>query len=360
MLLVFNNSATKKAVNETVCAFFVEEKGNNAAAMSIFPSNISYSNDGKVAPLHQCKILSFEDHCKSMINGKQKITVKNLIKCTKAELKIYKQKDLQAKRKKIFRSKLYGLNDTRKQFLKCVVGKDIIQETDFKKQFDKYQTRLEEIASPLKTDLYTRRSIVDELKNIREKTNSKENLKIDLISDEIKVIENSILKSLIQAQNVSNNIKSPATSLLSASSTLAIDPNNNSNKNSKNTQNFAVEPQCKWQYNIATPVLVGQAENAIALPLRINPQPQFDIDKLIDGLKNLNEKITNTIHNFTDSFKRSQEQPPQDRTARGRKINLVYLSRKKHPHKSAQSLLQRNQKKRRSSTLNPPNTPKRK
>ena len=70
------------------------------------------------------------------------------------------------------------------------------------------------------------------------------------------------------------------------------------------------------------------------MPFFIAPPPQFDISKLIDGLKNLNEKIADTIHNFTDSFKRSQEQPPQDRTARGRKINLSIPFTKEPPKRA--------------------------
>lgn len=141
-------------------------------------------------------------------------------------------------------------------------------------------------------------------------------------------VANSFRKELEEMKEA-GEIKRPTSALSSASSALA----NNFNNNSNNTQNFAIEPPRRQQYNITPPVLVGQAAGAIAtaLPLPTNPPPLFDMDKIINALENLNEKIVDTIHNFADTFKRSREQPPQDRTARGRKINLSLPFPKEKP-----------------------------
>lgn len=328
LLLVFTDSVTKKVADETVCAFFIEEKGNNAAAMSIFPTDISYSDDGKVPPLHQCKILSFDEHFKYEENGLPKKTVTNLIKCSNEELKKCEQIEKDEKRNKLVKSKLYGLNDTRKSFLNSIKGKlDDNEYIQFQPKFSKYQTRLAEIASPLKTDIYIMKSIIDELQNLHDKTDPKEKLKLDLISDEINVINDSIRKILEHSQSVSNDLKSPVAALSSASSALTDDSGNGSNNVFKITFSSPSHQQI-WGNNLH---FSGQAAKAIELNKTLDYLPAFDMNKLIDGLKNLNEKITETIHNFADSFKRSREQPLQDHTARGRKINLSLPFPKEKP-----------------------------
>lgn len=191
-----------------------------------------------------------------------------------------------------------------------------------------HETLLDSFKDHVKFPPETLCKIVNELEKRAEtaKEAAKAILKddIDFINKEIQTIE-----ELEKMSSTQSKIKSPTNALSSATSTLA----NNFNNNSNNTQNFAIEPPRRQQYNITPPVLVGQAAGAIAtaLPLPTNPPPLFDMDKIINALENLNEKIVDTIHNFADTFKRSREQPLQDRTARGRKINLSLPFPKEKP-----------------------------
>lgn len=145
-------------------------------------------------------------------------------------------------------------------------------------------------------------------------------------------VADSFRKELEKMQEV-GEIKRPISALSSVPPTLTDNPGSGTN----NTQKFSIQPLRRQLFDVAQPVFSGQAASDIALPFPSNLPPLFDISKIITALQTLNEKITNAIHSFTDSFSLShspkqsaQEQPPQARTAHERKINseLPFLKQK--------------------------------
>lgn len=136
-------------------------------------------------------------------------------------------------------------------------------------------------------------------------------------------VADSFRKELEKMQEV-GEIKRPISALSSVPPTLTDNPGSGTN----NTQKFSIQPLRRQLFDVAQPVFSGQAASDIALPFPSNQPPLFDISKIIIALQALNEKITNAIHTFTDSFSLShapkqstQEQPPQARTAHERKVN---------------------------------------
>lgn len=112
--------------------------------------------------------------------------------------------------------------------------------------------------------------------------------------------------AISQSNSIASSIQSPTAQMKKKTTNISFTPQRNQQFNDHN-------------YNFSSQV-IGATD--IALPPPMYQLPQFDLNTIIKTLENLNEKITNTLQNLTNPFKRSQEQPSQDRTAYGRKINL--------------------------------------
>lgn len=222
------------------------------------------------------------------------------------------------------------LNELKKLRQERIKGKSKVQKTKAQKA---YQAKLKTFEDKDKYSTEILSEIVDEL---RKRAETAKDAASQIMRDDIKCID-KIIKQRIELERSSSNldeIKSPTSVLSTASSTLADDSDSGSN----NTQKISLEPPRKQLFNVAQPVFSGQAAGAIALPFPSNLPPLFDISKIIIALQALNEKITNAIHTFTDSFSLShapkqstQEQPPQARTAHERKINTELPFPKEKP-----------------------------
>lgn len=150
ILMVFSNKSFKKIDSEKTCAFFIKTRRDICRGVSIFPTDISYSNDGKIK-LSEYKILSTTEICKS--TGKST----TLIQCTPEELRKAQEASLRKDQSITIKNDLKSLKSKRNDY---VSKPDEKTRTAYKKRLSIFQNRniytfemLEIVADRLKAQL---------------------------------------------------------------------------------------------------------------------------------------------------------------------------------------------------------------
>lgn len=175
-LIVFNqkNDNDKKINSEKTCSFFIEENKNMCVGVSIFPTDISYSNDGKIK-LTQAKILSIEEHCKS---EKEPHT---LYECPDEER---------------IKAEETAHNNDIKNYIKSDFERlikarnNLYKKPDNEKYKETHNNRLQMFS---KQGVYKEEHLLEVLKRLKDQAASPNNAKIkDLIEAEIEFIINEI------------------------------------------------------------------------------------------------------------------------------------------------------------------------
>ncbi len=290
LLLVFADSVTQKAANETVCAFFIEEKDNGASGVSIFPTNISYSDDGNVPPLHQCKILSFKEHCISQNS------VINLIECSSVELE---------KAEKIARDKIEDdMISSNIKELKQKRGKAIKNQNA--KNKSKYQSSLKIFTN---LGVYDVSMLNKVLKRLEDQLCDPNNADAsDMIKNEIAFVEKEIQRreTLLEHSNdAMKEILSPTSDLKNKVSNFSLLPERSENS-------FSFAPLCYSS---------GALAAELPDPNRYNPLGEL-LKNVIAGLSNVSKKISEFLTAPLPSVHIGErKQPSQARKPSARKIN---------------------------------------
>lgn len=177
--LEFKNSSTNKSETEAVCTFFIENRERTkTTGVSIFPTDISYSNDGSIS-VERCTILSvreknisldqitdlftvspelFEKAYTDSLNKEQYITIKNDIK------------DLKKKRMEFFEKKSEKT------------------ETAYNKKLDVFKNR----------NIYSAEMLDSLRQSLKAQSENPNNASIkQLIEQELYYIENEIMQSAV-------------------------------------------------------------------------------------------------------------------------------------------------------------------
>lgn len=113
ILIEFKNTVTNKNADEKTCTFFIgTSKNQKSVAVSIFPTDVSYSDDGRIK-LPEYQILSADEICKS--TG----VVTHLIECSSEELQKAEISALKKDQSITISNDLKALKSKRKAFIKA-------------------------------------------------------------------------------------------------------------------------------------------------------------------------------------------------------------------------------------------------
>lgn len=174
-LFVFQNTATRKSLTETTCTFFLEtEYQHTVVGKSIFPTDISYSDDGSIS-VERCQILSVNE-----IDKEQNIST-NII---------YAPEELWKKAYSDSISKSQSI--TIKQDIKALKSKrkDFSIKRDTKSQIV-YQRKIDIFSN---TNIYSVDMLNEVLRSLTSQLESPNNKDVwELIEKEIKSIQNEII-----------------------------------------------------------------------------------------------------------------------------------------------------------------------
>lgn len=173
LLIVFGDVVEKKHENETVCTFFIEERKNDNVAISIFPTNKSYSNDGRRS-VPEYEILSVDELCKTTLKSF------NIIKCSDERL-------LQAKNRFIISSQLYII----KNDLKSLKSKrSVYHNTPTESTCQKYDKQKNIFAN---SKIYTVEMLSDVITRLNSQLADPHNSEVkEHISEEIAFVQSLI------------------------------------------------------------------------------------------------------------------------------------------------------------------------
>lgn len=113
VLIVFSKTNSKTTADELMCSFFIESiSSGKYDAVSIFPTDVSYSDDGRIK-LPEYQILSADEICKS--TG----VVTHLIECSSEELQKAEISALKKDQSITISNDLKALKSKRKAFIKA-------------------------------------------------------------------------------------------------------------------------------------------------------------------------------------------------------------------------------------------------
>lgn len=173
-LICFKETYNKKIDSQTTCSFFIEEKNNRAVGVSIFPTDISYSDDGSIK-LKQIGILSVEEYCKST---KQKTV---LYQCSEEEMKKAENIAKSQKINKMIHLDLKDLKSKRKKF--CNAPDNEALRT-------KYENRLNSFGN---SDLYDDEMLSEVLSRLESQLDDPHNSDVsEMIKNEIAFVSKQI------------------------------------------------------------------------------------------------------------------------------------------------------------------------
>lgn len=174
-LIVFALKYNQKVNNELTCAFFIESAvQNNYSAVSIFPTDVSYSDDGRIK-LSECKILSADEICKS--TG----TVTHLIECDPGELQRAKEAALRKDQSITIANDLKALKNKRRAYMENPAN--LSAEAAYKKKLAIYKN----------ANIYTDdmlRIVIERLEAQQKDSHNAEN--VPYIQNEIKFLKGEL------------------------------------------------------------------------------------------------------------------------------------------------------------------------
>lgn len=175
-LLEFKSKYDDTRADETTCVFLVETNSQNGTvAMSIFPTDISYSDDGSIS-VERCQILSVNEI------DKERNTCVNLISAPE-ELREKAYSDSLSKAQSItIKQDIKALKSKRKDFS---LKNDTKSQTAYQRRLDIFKNK----------NIYTVDMLNEVLKSLTSQLESRNNKDVGhLIEQEIKTIRNEIIR----------------------------------------------------------------------------------------------------------------------------------------------------------------------